>query len=84
MVHGACSSAGCFAMTDNGVAEVYAEAQSAFRIGQSDFQVQSFPFRMTAEQMAKHQGDPRGLIRIPKAVNQFMKLMLHRGSRINT
>ncbi len=58
MVHGACSSAGCFAMTDNGVAEVYAEAQSAFRIGQSDFQVQSFPFRMTAEQMAKHQGDP--------------------------
>ncbi|WP_279483870.1 murein L,D-transpeptidase [Aureimonas sp. SK2] len=58
MVHGACSSSGCFAMTDEGVAEVYAEAEKAFSIGQGDFQVQSFPFRMTAEQMARHRSDP--------------------------
>ena len=58
MVHGACSSAGCFAMTDAGVGEVYAEAEKAFALGQGDFQVQAFPFRMTAEQMARHRADP--------------------------
>ncbi|MBB3934655.1 MULTISPECIES: L,D-transpeptidase family protein [Aureimonas] len=58
MVHGACSSSGCFAMTDEGVGEVYADAERAFALGQGDFQVQSFPFRMTAEQMARHRSDP--------------------------
>jgi murein L,D-transpeptidase YafK len=58
MVHGACSSSGCYAMTDEGVAEVYAIADRALRSGQSDFQVQAFPFRMTAAQMAKHHRDP--------------------------
>lgn len=57
MVHGACSSSGCYAMTDDGVAEIYAAAEKAFALGQSDFQVQAFPFRMTAEQMAKHRSD---------------------------
>lgn len=57
MVHGACSSAGCFAMTDEGVEEVFNDAQKAFSLGQSDFQVQSFPFRMTPAQMAKHRRD---------------------------
>lgn len=58
MVHGACSSAGCFAMTDQGVEEVFDEAMRAFGLGQSDFQVQAYPFRMTPEQMAKHRSDP--------------------------
>ncbi|WAJ30976.1 L,D-transpeptidase family protein [Antarcticirhabdus aurantiaca] len=58
MVHGACSSSGCYAMTDEGVAELYAIADRALRSGQSDFQVQAFPFRMTASQMAKHHRDP--------------------------
>ena len=58
MVHGACSSSGCFAMTDEGVGEVYAEVEKAFALGQSDFQVQSYPFRMTAVQMARHRLDP--------------------------
>jgi murein L,D-transpeptidase YafK len=58
MVHGACSSSGCFAMTDEGVGEVYAEAERAFALGQGDFQVQSFPFRMTTAQMARHRADP--------------------------
>ncbi|BDA86206.1 hypothetical protein Sa4125_37480 [Aureimonas sp. SA4125] len=58
MVHGACSSSGCFAMTDEGVGEVYAEAERAFALGQGDFQVQSFPFRMTTAQMARHRPDP--------------------------
>jgi len=52
MVHGACSSAGCYSMTDEQVLEIYAFAREAFRGGQPAFQVQAFPFRMTAENMA--------------------------------
>lgn len=58
MVHGACSSAGCFAMTDEGVGEVYAMVEAALASGQTDFQVQAFPFRMTPTEMAKHRFDP--------------------------
>jgi murein L,D-transpeptidase YafK len=58
MVHGNCSSAGCFAMTDPAVGELYALAREAFAGGQAAFQFQSFPFRMTAAQMARHRADP--------------------------
>lgn len=58
MVHGACSSQGCFAMTDEAISEVYALAREAFASGQRSFQFQSYPFRMTAENLAKHRGDP--------------------------
>ncbi|MEP9396512.1 murein L,D-transpeptidase family protein [Mesorhizobium sp. KR2-14] len=58
MVHGACSSAGCYAMTDDGVAEIYAVAREALRGGQTSFQVQAFPFRMTAENMVRHRNNP--------------------------
>ena len=58
MVHGACSSAGCYAMTDEGVSEIYAIAREAFAGGQSAFQVQALPFRMTAENLAKHRNNP--------------------------
>ncbi|MCA0425772.1 MAG: murein L,D-transpeptidase [Proteobacteria bacterium] len=58
MVHGACTSAGCFAMTDNGVSEIYALAREAFSGGQKGFQVQALPFRMTPENMAKHRNNP--------------------------
>lgn len=57
MVHGACTSAGCFALTDAGVSEIYAVAAAALSAGQSEFQVQSFPFRMTAANMRKYQSD---------------------------
>ncbi len=58
MVHGACSSSGCYALTDQGVGEIYAIVQRALQGGQDKFQVQAFPFRMTAENMTGHQGDP--------------------------
>jgi hypothetical protein len=58
MVHGACTSAGCYAMTDDGVREIYALAREAFAGGQKAFQVQAFPFRMTAENLAKYRTDP--------------------------
>lgn len=57
MVHGACSSAGCYSMTDEQVSEIYAFARDAFRGGQGAFQVQAYPFRMTAENMARYRGD---------------------------
>jgi len=58
MVHGACSSAGCFSMTDKQIAEIYAIARSSFNGGQHSIQMQSYPFRMTAENLAKHRLDP--------------------------
>jgi hypothetical protein len=36
------------------VLQIYAFARDAFRGGQKSFQVQAFPFRMTADNMAKH------------------------------
>ncbi|MFV0282146.1 MAG: L,D-transpeptidase family protein [Rhodoblastus sp.] len=58
MVHGDCSSAGCFSMTDKQIAEIYAIAREGFGGGQREIQLQSYPFRMTAENLAKHRLDP--------------------------
>ncbi|MGV2122573.1 L,D-transpeptidase family protein [Agrobacterium vitis] len=54
MIHGACSSSGCYSMTDAQILEIYAFARDAFRGGQQTVQLQAFPFRMTAENMARH------------------------------
>jgi murein L,D-transpeptidase YafK len=58
MVHGICSSAGCYSMTDAQIGEIYAIAREAFNGGEREIQMQSFPFRMTAENLAKHRLDP--------------------------
>lgn len=58
MVHGACTSAGCYAMTNDGVGEVYALAREALAAGQPGFQVQSLPFRMTPANFAEHRNNP--------------------------
>jgi len=58
MVHGACSSAGCYSMSDENIAEIYAFARDAFKGGQKEFQVQAFPFRMTPANMARYAHDP--------------------------
>lgn len=57
-VHGACSSAGCFSMTDAQIDQIYAVAREAFNGGQQAIQMQSYPFRMTAEHLAKYRNDP--------------------------
>jgi len=57
MVHGACSSAGCYAMEDPQIEEIYALAREAFDAGQPHFQVQAFPFRMTPQNLALHASD---------------------------
>ncbi len=58
MVHGDCSSAGCYSMTDPQVEEIYAFARDAFRGGQREFQIQAYPFRMTPANMARYRNDP--------------------------
>ncbi|HSP48972.1 MAG TPA: murein L,D-transpeptidase family protein, partial [Pseudolabrys sp.] len=58
MVHGDCSSRGCYAMTDEQIQEIYALARESFFGGQKDFQLEAFPFRMTALNMAKHRNNP--------------------------
>jgi murein L,D-transpeptidase YafK len=58
MVHGDCSSRGCYAMTDEQIQEIYALGRESFFGGQRAFQLQAFPFRMTALNMAKHRNNP--------------------------
>ncbi len=58
MVHGDCSSRGCYAMTDEQIQEIYALARESFFGGQRAFQLQAYPFRMTALNMAKHRNNP--------------------------
>ena len=58
MVHGDCSSRGCYAMTDEQIAEIYALGRESFFGGQSAFQFQAYPFRMTPVNMAKHRNNP--------------------------
>jgi murein L,D-transpeptidase YafK len=54
MVHGKCKSAGCYAMTDALMEEIYALAREAFIGGQEVIHVHAFPFRMTDQNMARH------------------------------
>jgi murein L,D-transpeptidase YafK len=54
MVHGDCSSRGCYAMTDEQIAEIYAIGRDSFRGGQRSFQLQLYPFRMTPKNFARH------------------------------
>ena len=59
MVHGNCTaSAGCFVMTDQQVEEIYGLAREALNGGQPSFQVQAYPFRLTATNLAKHRRSP--------------------------
>jgi murein L,D-transpeptidase YafK len=54
MIHGKCKSAGCYAMTDALMEEIYAMARESFLGGHDSFQVHAFPFRMTDENMARY------------------------------
>lgn len=54
MVHGDCKSAGCYAMTDALIEEIYALSREALRGGQLQFEVHAYPFRMTDEKLARH------------------------------
>ncbi|MDC9701621.1 MAG: murein L,D-transpeptidase [Alphaproteobacteria bacterium] len=58
MVHGACSSVGCYAMTDSVMSDIYALAREAFKGDQPAFQIHAFPFRMTTENLLRYEGHP--------------------------
>jgi|307.fasta_scaffold00268_5 murein L,D-transpeptidase YafK len=58
MIHGDCSSRGCYAMTDEQIGEIYSLAREAFLGGQKQFQIQAYPFRLTPANMAKHRTNP--------------------------
>src|SRR5262249_1556994 len=57
MVHGGCRSVGCYAMTDYAMEEIYGLVEEAFKGGQDKVQLQAFPFRMTAQNLARHADD---------------------------
>lgn len=54
MVHGDCSSSGCYSMTDESIAEIYALVRESFAGGNPSVQLQIYPFRMTPRNMARH------------------------------
>ena len=45
MVHGSCVSIGCYAMTDDGIEEIYGLVEAALKAGQTKVPVHVFPFR---------------------------------------
>lgn len=53
MVHGACASIGCYAMTDPGIEEIYILVEAALEAGQNAVPVHAFPFRMTDTRLAR-------------------------------
>jgi len=54
LIHGGCSSIGCFAMTNAVALEVHKLATTALEAGQSNIPIHVFPFRMTEENFAKY------------------------------
>jgi murein L,D-transpeptidase YafK len=52
MVHGGCTSVGCFAMTDPQIDEIYAVVEAALHKGQDEVDVAIFPFRLTEQALA--------------------------------
>jgi murein L,D-transpeptidase YafK len=58
MVHGGCSSIGCYAMTNAIVDDLFTLAKAALAGGQPGFQVQALPFRMTAAALESRVGNP--------------------------
>lgn len=57
MIHGDCSSSGCYAMTDEQTGEIYSLANDSL-LGRPSFQIQAYPFRMTPANLARHRTNP--------------------------
>ncbi|MEQ1695901.1 MAG: murein L,D-transpeptidase family protein [Hyphomicrobiaceae bacterium] len=58
LVHGGCSSVGCFAMTNAVVEEIYGFVEKAVAGGQTYVPVHVFPFRMTDANLALQKDSP--------------------------
>lgn len=55
MVHGGCSSVGCYAMTNGVIDELWLLVESALRKGQQRIHVHVFPFRLSEDNLAARQ-----------------------------
>jgi murein L,D-transpeptidase YafK len=51
MIHGGCDSAGCYAIEDQPMQEVFTAIRDAIKAGQKSVQVQIYPFRMNTLNM---------------------------------
>ncbi|HXX04954.1 MAG TPA: murein L,D-transpeptidase family protein [Xanthobacteraceae bacterium] len=58
MIHGDCSSSGCYAMTDGQMDEIYSLARESLQGSQPSFQIQAYPFRLTPANLARHRTNP--------------------------
>lgn len=58
MVHGGCSSAGCYAIGDANVDEVYAVVEAALLGGQEAVEVHAFPFELTEAALEGESASP--------------------------
>ena len=58
LIHGGCSSVGCFAMTNPVSEEIHQLTIAAIEAGQQRVPVHIFPFRMTGENMAAQSASP--------------------------
>lgn len=55
LIHGGCTSVGCYAMTNPVISEVFGLVRAALQAGQDHIPVHVFPFRMTDENLDKHE-----------------------------
>lgn len=58
MVHGKRVSIGCYAMTDDSIEQIYTLVDAALQHGQPFVRVHCFPFRFTAERLARESASP--------------------------
>jgi murein L,D-transpeptidase YafK len=58
LIHGGCSSIGCFAMTNPVMDEIHQLTTAAIEAGQSEVPVAIFPFRMTNANMTANTNSP--------------------------
>src|SRR6201747_2034127 len=58
MVHGDCSSRGCYAMTDEQIAEIYSLGRESFFGGQKPVKSQPSPVKMPPVNMARNRNNP--------------------------
>ena len=56
-IHGGCGSAGCFAIENGPVQELFNAVRESFKAGQQRVQLQILPFRMTDAHIKDHQHD---------------------------
>jgi len=58
LVHGGCTSVGCFAMTNSVIDEIYELTEAAIKGGQKNVPLHVLPFRMTKKNLKRHAGSP--------------------------